>query len=129
MAELTAIELKAHLPSKDFELSKSFYQDLGFTLCWSHDGLAYLHYGPHGEHGKVGILLQDFYLKELAENLHMHMIVNDVDAWWARVQDQRLCEKYGVHAEPPDDRPWNMRDFVLVDPSGVCWRISSGYRE
>jgi hypothetical protein len=54
--ELTAIELKAHLPAKNFEVSKRFYQDIGFTLCWSNGGLAYLHYGPHGEHGTCGVL-------------------------------------------------------------------------
>ncbi len=45
MANLTTIEIKAHLPAKDFELSKRFYQDLGFTLAWSSEGLAYLHHG------------------------------------------------------------------------------------
>jgi hypothetical protein len=61
VSELTAIELKAFVPAKDFEISKQFYQDLGFTLCWSNGGLAYLHQGPHGNHGKAGILLQNFY--------------------------------------------------------------------
>jgi uncharacterized glyoxalase superfamily protein PhnB len=26
--------------------------------------------------------------------------------------------------EPPDDRDWKMRDFVLFDPSGVLWRVA-----
>jgi len=33
--------------------------------------LAYFHYGDHGSHGKVGFLLQRFYVKEFAENLMM----------------------------------------------------------
>ena len=33
MPELVAIELKAHVPARDFEVSKQFYQDIGFTLC------------------------------------------------------------------------------------------------
>ena len=124
MSELTAIELKAFVPAKDFEISKQFYQDLGFTLCWSNGGLAYLHQGPHGSHGKAGILLQNFYVKEFAQNLMMHLLVEDVDAWWAHVQDKGIAEKYGVRAEPPEDRDWKMRDFVLFDPSGVLWRIA-----
>jgi uncharacterized glyoxalase superfamily protein PhnB len=39
------------------------------------------------------------------------------------VQAQALAEKYGVWAERPQDRPWGMRDFVIVDPSGVLWRV------
>jgi len=39
MHDLTAIELKAFVPAKDFEKSRRFYQDLGFTTAWSSDGL------------------------------------------------------------------------------------------
>lgn len=125
MSNTEPIELKASVPAKDFELSKQFYQDLGFTLCWGADGdLAYFHYGDHGSHGKVGFLLRRFYNKEFAENLMMHLLVKDVEAWWAGVQDRKIIEKYGVRAEPPDDRPWKMRDFIVFDPSGVLWRIA-----
>ena len=124
MTELVALELKAHLPAQDFELSKRFYQDLGFTLCWSGDGLAYLHWGPHGDDAKAGFLLQNFYRKEFAENLQMHLLVKDVDAWWADIQARKIADKYGVIVGEPEDREWKMRDFVLVDPAGVLWRIA-----
>jgi hypothetical protein len=32
-------------------------------------------------------------------------------------------------AEPPEDRPWKMRDLVLVDPSDVLWRIAQDIPE
>ena len=124
MSKLDPVELKVFVPAKDFEVSKRFYQDLDFTLCWEEDALAYLHYGDHGNHGKVGFLLQRFYVKESAENLMMHLLVKDVDAWWTSIQDKKILEKYGVRGEPPEDRPWNMRDLILVDPSGVLWRIA-----
>ena len=54
MPELVAIELKAHIPARDFEVSKQFYQDIGFTLCSSNGGLALLHYGP----GHGGVVLR-----------------------------------------------------------------------
>jgi hypothetical protein len=38
---LTTVELKAFVPSKDLDVSKQFYQDLGFTVVWSNEGLAY----------------------------------------------------------------------------------------
>jgi len=88
--------------------------------------MAYLHLGPHGDHGKAGFLLQNFYPRDLAENLQMHLLVKDVDAWWKHVENAQLSEKYGVRAEPPEDRPWNMRDFVLFDPAGVVWRNRAG---
>ena len=124
MSNLGVLDLKAFVPAKDFELSKQFYQDLGFTLCWSESDLAYLHYGAHGSNSKFGFLLQRFYVKELAENLMMHLLVEDVDAWWASVQEKQIPQKYAARAEPPADRPWKMRDFVIFDPSGVLWRIA-----
>lgn len=124
MPELQALELKAHLPSRDFEVSKQFYQDIGFTLCWSTDDLALLHYGPHGTHGLPAILLQNYYVKELADNLQMHLLVKDVDAWWAHLQEKQISGKYGVAIGAPQDREWRMRDFTMIDPAGVCWRIA-----
>ena len=37
MSNMTAVELKAFVPAKDFELSKRFYEDLGFSLAWDSD--------------------------------------------------------------------------------------------
>lgn len=122
--EPEAVELKAHLPARDFEVSKRFYQDIGFTLCWSTDSLALLHYGPHEVPGMPSFLLQNFYVKALAENMQMHLLVKDVDAWWARIQSREVAQTYGVAAGPPEDREWKMRDFTLTDPSGVLWRIA-----
>ena len=36
------------------------------------------------EKGKAAFLLQNYYVKAFAENLQMHLLVNDVDAWWAQ---------------------------------------------
>lgn len=117
MPNLKTLELKAFVPSKDFELSQQFYRDLGFTVEWSNDGLAFL------RHGLSKFLLQKYYVKEFAENLMMHLLVDDVDAWWAQVTNQNIASRYGVRASPPERRPWGIRDFVIFDPSGVLWRI------
>ena len=117
MSNMTTVEAKAFVPARDFALSKQFYQDLGFVLAWSSDDLAYL------RHGNSTFLLQNFYDKTHADNFMMHLLVQDVDSWWRHVQAQGLIAKYGLKAEPPADRPWGMRDFVIVDPTGVLWRI------
>jgi hypothetical protein len=116
MGELTTIEAKAFVPAKDFVLSKQFYQDLGFEVAWSSDDLAYV------RKGRSSFLLQRFYNKEHADNFMMHLLV-DVDAWWHHVQAKGLIDKYGVRAEAPADRSWGLRDFVILDPTGVLWRI------
>jgi catechol 2,3-dioxygenase-like lactoylglutathione lyase family enzyme len=118
MSNMATVEIKAFVPARDFGLSKRFYQDLGFTLAWSDDNLAYF------RHGNSSFLLQNFFNEEAARNFMMHLLVEDLDAWWHHVQEHVLAEKYGVKAEPPADRPWGMRDFVILDPTGVLWRIA-----
>jgi catechol 2,3-dioxygenase-like lactoylglutathione lyase family enzyme len=117
MSNLAATELKTFVPSKDFERSKRFYQDLGFKLAWSSEDLACLHVD------ECSFLLQAFYLKEHAENFMMHLLVEDVEAWWQAVRSAELDRKYGIPLTPPADRPWGIRDFAIQDPAGVCWRI------
>ena len=117
MSNLRTIEIKAFVPAKDFELSKRFYEDIGFVKASDGDGVAYFH------HGDSSFLLQDFYVEALAKNLMMHLLVEDVDAWWTQVHDAGIAEKYGVKISNVERQPWRMRDFVLVDPSGVLWRI------
>jgi len=115
MGNMTTVEAKAFVPAKDFALSKRFYQDLGFEIAWSSDDLA------HVRHGNASFLLQNF--EEPPDNFMMHLLVEDVEAWWDHVEAAGLAARYGVKVEPPADRPWGIRDFVVVDPSYVLWRI------
>jgi len=115
---LSTVEIKAFVPARDLELSKEFYQALGFTLAFSSDELAYFH------RGNCGFLLQKFYVEEHAKNFMMHLLVENVDHWHQYIEAQGVRERFGVKVEAPEDRPWAMRDFIMFDPSGVLWRIA-----
>ena len=117
MDNLNTVEIKAFVPAKDFELSKQFYIDLGFTKASDSDGIAYFC------QGQCSFLLQDFYEKALAENLMMHLLVEDIQAWHRHVTTANLAGQYGVQASEVIQQPWGMLDFVVRDPSGVLWRI------
>lgn len=113
-----AVEIKAFVPAKDFALSKRFYEELGFEIPWSDDTLAYMRLGD------TAFFLQNFYVAEHAGNFMMHLIVQDVESWWARLRQADIAGRYGVRTVAPQDQPWRQRDFVLCDPSGVLWRIA-----
>lgn len=117
MPNLRITEIKAFVPAQDFEISKQFYKDLGFTMASEGGGVAYFHF----EH--VSFLLQDFCAASLAENFMMHILVEDVEAWWTHVLASGVASKYGVRVTDIESQPWRMRDFCLSDPSGVLWRI------
>ena len=117
MSNLRVTEIKAFVPASDYELSKRFYKDLGFTMASEGGGVAYFHFGH------VSFLLQDFCAEALAENFMMHILVEDVDAWWRHVAESGVISRYGVKCTDIETQPWRMRDFCLFDPSGVVWRI------
>jgi hypothetical protein len=116
-ANLRVVEIKAFVPARNFELSKQFYKDIGFSMASDGGGIAYFHAG------NASFLLQDFYAEAFAANFAMHLLVEDVDAWWNRIEASGAAGKYGVEFSGIELQPWRMRDFRLTDPSGVLWRI------
>lgn len=106
------------LPAKDFEASRAFYEALGFTKLLDSD-VAIFRVG-HG-----AFILQRFYQKDLAENLMMQLMVDDLDAWWAHIQALDLPSSFGVTPpKAPAMQPWGLRVAYVYDPAGVLWHIA-----
>ena len=114
---LNAIEIKAFVPALNLAVSKDFYVALGFEVPWSTKDLAYIRYGS------TSFLLQEFFVPEHANNFMMHLLVENVDDWYQHVMASEVVQKFKVRIEPPEDRPWGLRDFPLTDPTGILWRI------
>lgn len=74
-------------------------------------------------HGKRAFLLSQFYNPEHANNFVMHLLVEDADDWHRNVDASGVVETFSVRLSAVDDRPWGLRDFTLIDPTGVLWRI------
>ncbi len=118
MNNLNTVELKTFIPAKNFDLSKQFYSDLGFTMASDVNGIAYFH------HGSTSFLLQDFYDQNAAENKMMHLLVEDVHSWYESIKSSGIDTKYNVEITNVVEQPWGMLDFVVFDPSGVLWRFA-----
>ncbi|KRE90931.1 glyoxalase [Frateuria sp. Soil773] len=115
---LRTVEIKAFLPAPDFERSRQFYLALGFEIPWSSGDLAYV------RHGDTSFLLQAFDAPAFARNYQMHLLVENVDDWHAHVLASGVAGRFATEVGEPEDRPWAMRDFTLLDPAGVLWRIA-----
>jgi hypothetical protein len=111
------------LPAKDFEASLRFYKAIGFEAYPLGESLCELSLGPHA------FLLQGYYVKEWAENMVMHVLVNDVDAWWQHIQSLDLANRFGV-APPaaPRVESWGLTVAYVFDPSGVLWHFAEATR-
>lgn len=107
------------LPAKEFATSLRFYKTIGFEAYQLGDTLAELSLGTHA------FLLQGYYVKEWAENTVMHVLVNEVDAWWRHINSLDLANRFGV-APPaaPRVEPWGLTVAYVFDPSGVLWHFA-----
>jgi len=115
---MKTIEIKAFVPSKDFELSKQFYQDLGFELASDSNGIAYF------KSCNSGFLLQDFYEEKHAKNFMMHLLVDDIENFHSILKSSTIEQQYNIQISDILKQPWGMYDFCVVDPAGVLWRIA-----
>jgi catechol 2,3-dioxygenase-like lactoylglutathione lyase family enzyme len=115
----TVQALKVFFPAKDFEVSKSFYADLGFEITLLEPNLAKVALGAHS------FLLQNYYVADWAGNFMMHLLVDDLDAWWSHIAHLDLRARYGVpEPKAPKLEAWGLRTAYVIDPAGVLWHIA-----
>ena len=106
------------LPTQDFELSKRFYEALGFEKLLDGEVAIF-------RVGAGGFILQRFYQKELAENLMMQLMVDDLDAWWKHIVALDLTRQFGVKMlRAPAMQPWGLRVAFISDPAGILWHVA-----
>ncbi|KZX67772.1 glyoxalase [Vibrio sp. HI00D65] len=118
MDNLKVTEIKSFVPAKDFDLSKLFYQTLGFELMSDFHDIAYF------RHGDYAFLLQDFYEPAHCHNYMMHLLVEDVKSWYQHVQNSNVIAEFEVTVTEVLEQPWGMLEFCITDPSGVLWRVA-----
>lgn len=114
----SAIVARPFLPAKDFALSKAFYEVLGFAKSLDSE-VAIFSCGGSG-----GFVLQNYYVKDWAENCMMQLMVEDLDAWWSHIASLDLVGRFGVAPpKPPMMQPWGLRVAYVYDPAGVLWHV------
>jgi hypothetical protein len=115
----TGTELaRPFMPAKDFDLSKRFYEALGFTKVLDSDVAIF-------NTGSGGFILQRYFQEEWASNFMMQLMVDDLDAWWAHIESLELVKRFAVPApKAPAMQPWGLRVAYVVDPSGVLWHFA-----
>jgi hypothetical protein len=106
------------LPTKDFAISKNFYEALGFDKLLDGEVAIF-------KVGSSSFILQNYYQKNWAENFMMQLMVEDLDAWWAHIEGLDLPGKFNVQPpKAPAMQPWGLRIAYVFDPAGVLWHIA-----
>jgi len=110
--------VRPFVPTRDFDLSKRFYEALGFEKVLDGEVAIF-------NAGSGGFILQRYHQKDWAENFMMQLMVDNLDAWWEHVSALDLPGRFGVRPPTaPAMQSWGLRVAFLVDPCGVLWHVS-----
>ena len=112
-----AISIRPFIGAKDFELSKSFYRDLGFEESVLTSDMSLF------KTGQLCFYLQNGYVKDWIDNTMLFLEVDDVNRYWNELLALNLPGKYaGVRLTPIRVEDWG-RECFLHDPSGILWHF------
>lgn len=109
--------IRPFLGAKDFNVSQSFYRDLGFAESVISKDLSYF------KTEAFGFYLQDAYVKDWIDNTMVFMEVDDVSRFWEELVALDLPAKYeNIKLVPIRNLDWGRECFVH-DPSGILWHF------
>ncbi|QMS84615.1 VOC family protein [Candidatus Xianfuyuplasma coldseepsis] len=108
--------IRTFIPSKDFEVSKRFYEDLGFEIQWEGEDL--IIFGTKEQN----FFLQKYYVEEWANNFMLQMHVDDLDALYD-ICDAVIKRYEGTKIKPIFEADYG-RTFHILDPAGVLWHMT-----
>jgi len=113
-----AKSIRAFIGSKNFDVSKAFYNDLGFEESVISKDMSYFRVTD-----KIGFYLQDAYVKDWVDNTMLFLEVDNVDRYWTELQNLKLDQKYkNVRLTAIRQESWGKECF-MHDPSGILWHF------
>ena len=111
------LSIEPFVPSgKDFEQSKSFFLELGFTINWEVPG--YIGF----QKDECRFILQAYDKREFAENFMLSVKVDSVHTFRTMLIDKQLADKFGVRVGEVSKQSYGM-ELNLIDLAGVCWHF------
>jgi hypothetical protein len=114
------------VPARDWHVSRTFYRWLCGDELWCEGTLAAFRLGG------TGLLVQDRYVKDWAENAVLIVDIDDVDAWHRHLIALRDADVLGgtaLRIQPPRDEPWGARVVTTWDPAGVLLHFAQRLEE
>lgn len=115
--EHKAKSIRPFIGAQNFELSRSFYRDLGFQESLLTSNMSYF------KTAGLGFYLQDAYVRDWIDNSMIFLEVEDVDRFWTELLALDLTTKYqSVRLTPIRELDWG-RECFMHDPSGILWHI------
>ena len=109
------LDFKPFVPSNEYEVSKAFYEHMGFTINWSREEVCEV----DTNFGYRFLLLPKNH-ENYAESLMLHFMVDSAQAWYDHFVDIGLADRFpGSKVASPELMPWGLVVTHVWDPAGV----------
>ena len=116
---LNTFSIRPFIGAKNFEISRRFYNELGFEEVPLSPTLSYF------KCKTLGFYLQNAYVKDWIDNTMVFMEVDDVKEFYKQLITLDLSSKYhDVRVIPIRHLDWGSECFVH-DPSGILWHFGA----
>lgn len=110
--------IRSFIGAKNFNVSRSFYKDLGFDEFIVSDTMSYFHISK-----EIGFYLQKAYVKDWVNNSMLFLEVEDLQEYLEGIKAKELSKKYPkVRVSEIVENDWGS-EFFIHDPSGILWHI------
>ena len=121
--ERKAVSIRPFIGAKNFELSRSFYRDMGFEESILTPALSVF------QTEQLGFYLQNAFVEDWINNTMVFLEVDDVGRYRNELLALDLTSKYtGVKLTPIRTEQWG-RECFLHDPSGILWHIGEFFNQ
>tara|TARA_R110002124_G_scaffold173057_1_gene340598 strand:- start:244 stop:684 length:441 start_codon:yes stop_codon:yes gene_type:complete len=111
--------IRPFLGSKDYQISRNFYRELGFEEFTISKSMSYFHIGD------FGFYLQDAYIKDWIDNSMVFYEVEDLEKVLENIRALHLSQKFeNVRLSEIVYKDWG-KEFFLHDPSGILWHFGN----
>ena len=115
--KISGKSIRAFIGSKNYNVSRKFYLDLGFEEKIASQNMSYFHIG------EFGFYLQEAYVKDWIDNSMIFLEVDDLESSLKNIQRLKLTEKYNnVRLSEICYNEWG-NEFFLHDPCGILWHF------
>jgi catechol 2,3-dioxygenase-like lactoylglutathione lyase family enzyme len=109
--------IRPFIGTKDYNVSRNFYAELGFEELKLSVNMSYFKLGEYG------FYLQDAYVKDWIDSSMVFLEVENLKKHFSEMKELKLDKKYArVRITEIVYNDWG-NEFFLYDPSGVLWRI------
>lgn len=111
----TINDFKPFVPSNDYNVSRAFYEHMGFKVNWDEGEICEI----DTQFGYRFLLLSKNH-NNYAHSLMLHFMVNSAQEWYEHFTNIELAGTFeGTKVAEPKLQPWGLIITYVWDPAGV----------